>query len=85
MIRSFKDGASLNIHTWEHVVKEGAHLTQAMVLSEIKINPRKCLFADCKGALDNDGNCWFVETHILPLILEISNNRPCLFANVATA
>ena len=32
IIRSVKGGASLNTRTWEHVVKEGAHLTQAMVL-----------------------------------------------------
>ena len=74
----------MNAHTWEHVVKEGAHLTQAMVLTETSINPRRCLFADCNGELDNNGNCRFVDTHIFSLSSMILN-RLRSFANVPVA
>ena len=69
IIRSVKDGAPLNSHTWKSAVQEGAHLTQAMVLSKTKDSPRKCLFADCVGALQSDGNCWLVKPFFFSLIL----------------
>ena len=84
IIRSVNGGASLNAHTWEHVVKEGAHLTQAMVLTETNINPRRCLSADCNGTLGNNRNCWFVDTHILSLNSMVPD-RLWSFANVPVA
>ena len=84
VIRSIKGGASLNTHTWEHVVKGGAHLTQAMVLSESNINPRRCPFADCNGNLDNNGNCWSVDTYILSLVSMVPN-RLWSFADIPVA
>ena len=74
----------MNVLTWEHVVKEGAHLTQAMVLTETNINPRRCLFAECNGNLDNNGNFWFVDTHILSLMSMVPI-RLWSFANVPVA
>ena len=32
LIRSVKDGLPLSVHTWKSAVREGSHLTQAMIL-----------------------------------------------------
>ena len=81
VIRTIKDGAPLNSQTWTSAVKEGAHLTQAMVLLGTKNDLRKCFVSGCSGHLQSDGNRWLVKQ--IPLSLRIGHLPTCYNAYMA--
>ena len=58
VIRSIKNGVELNEDTWNSVVKERTHLTQAMILSTDHKKIKECPFADCRGSLQSNGIEW---------------------------
>lgn len=75
----------MDSHTWTSAVKEGAHLTQAMVLLGTKNDLRKCFVSDCSGNLQSDGNCWLVKQ--IPFSLRLGHLstalRFCCLADIA--
>ena len=73
VIRAVNNGLPLNSAAWKYVVKERAHLTQAMILSEVNKTANVCQFADCRGTLQLDGNCWWVT---IVLIKRLSSEIP---------
>ena len=73
VIRAINNGLPLNSAAWKYAVKERAHLTQAMIFSEVNKTTNGCPFADCRGTLQLNGNGWWVT---LVLIERLSSNIP---------
>lgn len=60
VLRSAKDGVTLDATNWHALVKQGSHVCQAMVLDKTWSTEKTCAFPNCHGSISPDGSKWYV-------------------------
>ncbi|KAI4158381.1 MAG: hypothetical protein LQ342_007467 [Letrouitia transgressa] len=56
VLRSAKDGVTLDATNWHALVKQGSHVCQAMVLDKTWSTEKTCAFPNCHGSISPDGS-----------------------------
>lgn len=60
ILRSAKDGVTLDATNWHALVKQGSHVCQAMILHKMRSTEKACAFPNCDGSISSDGSMWYV-------------------------
>ena len=59
VLRSARSGQVVEAGSWQNLVKAGAHISQAIVVSDQDIKLQRCEIPGCSGVISVKGESWY--------------------------